>query len=177
MKKRFLTLLLASVMLVACGKQETKKEEVKQTEQKQQPTQKVEEKKEEKEKQQHLAEQQKANEEKRKKEEEQKQQNNIKAILKNQTKKCKGFAKIITTSIIFEEKNHKEILQYLDNLLKENGINYIVLSLDNGKDYYINTLSLIIEATFNQDFSVNEQKEFYMYKDGVYKTDDGKVLK
>lgn len=47
MKKRFLTLLLASVMLVACGKQETKKEEVKQTEQKQQPTQKVEEKKEE----------------------------------------------------------------------------------------------------------------------------------
>ena len=169
MKKRFLTLLLASVMLVACGKQETKKEEVKQAEQKQQPTQKVEEKKEEKEKQQHLAEQQKANEE-------QKQQNNIKAILKNQTKKCKGFAKIITTSIIFEEKNHKEILQYLDNLLKENGINYIVLSLDNGKDYYINTSSLIIEATFNQDFSVNEQKEFYMYKDGVYKTDDGKVL-
>ena len=47
MKKRFLTLLLASVMLVACGKQETKKEEVKQTEQKQQPTQKVEEKKKE----------------------------------------------------------------------------------------------------------------------------------
>lgn len=41
MKKRFLTLLLASTMLVACGKQETKKEETKES------TTKVEEKKKE----------------------------------------------------------------------------------------------------------------------------------
>ncbi|KXB66139.1 hypothetical protein HMPREF3181_00884 [Parvimonas sp. KA00067] len=41
MKKRFLMLLLASTMLVACGKQETKKEETKES------TTKVEEKKKE----------------------------------------------------------------------------------------------------------------------------------
>lgn len=167
MKKRFLTLLLASVMLVACGKQETKKEEVKQT-------QKVEEKKENK---TQVKTTQKTENNQKKEEKTEQKQNDIKTILKNQTQKGKGFAKIITSATIFEEKNHKEISEFLDSLLKESGVNYIALSLDNGKDYYINTSSIIVEATFNQDFSIKEQKEFYMFKDGVYKTDDGKVLK
>ena len=44
------------------------------------------------------------------------------------------------------------------------------------KNYYINTSSLIVEVELNKDFSVKNEIECFIYKDGNFVTEKGKIF-
>ena len=44
------------------------------------------------------------------------------------------------------------------------------------KNYYINTSSLIVEVELNKDFSVKKEIEWFIYKDGNFVTEKGKIF-
>lgn len=102
--------------------------------------------------------------------------NNVENILSKQTQKKNNFATISTTQIVFSKFSHKDILNYFEKLLNDKDVKYIILTLDNNKNYYINTSSLIVEVELNKDFSVKKEIEWFIYKDGYFKTEKGKIF-
>lgn len=102
--------------------------------------------------------------------------NNVENLLSKQTQKKNNFATISTTQIVFSKFSHKDILNYFEKLLNNKDVNYIILTLDNNKNYYINTSSLIVEVELNKDFSVKKEIEWFIYKDGYFKTEKGKIF-
>ena len=102
--------------------------------------------------------------------------NNVETILSKQTQKRNNFAIISTTKMLFSKFSHKDILNYFEKLLNNKDVNYIILTLDNNKNYYINTSSLIVEVELNKDFSIKKEIEWFIYKDGCFKTEKGKIF-
>lgn len=102
--------------------------------------------------------------------------NNVETILSKQTQKRNNFAIISTTKMLFSKFSHKEFLNYFEKLLNDKEIKYIILILDNNKNYYINTSSLIVEVELNKDFSIKKEVEYFIYKDGNFATDKGKIF-
>lgn len=102
--------------------------------------------------------------------------NNIENILLKQTQKRNNFAIISTTKMLFSKFSHKDFLNYFEKLLNDKEIKYIILILDNNKNYYINTSSLIVEVELNKDFSIKKEIEWFIYKDGYFSTEEGKIF-
>lgn len=102
--------------------------------------------------------------------------NNVETILSKQTQKRNNFAIISTTKMLFSKFSHKDFLNYFEKLLNDKEIKYIILILDNNKNYYINTSSLIVEVELNKDFSVKKEIEWFIYKDGNFVTEKGKIF-
>lgn len=102
--------------------------------------------------------------------------NNVETILSKQTQKRNNFAIISTTKILFSKFSHKDFLNYFEKLLNDKEIKYIILILDNNKNYYINTSSLIVEVELNKDFSIKKEIEWFIYKDGYFATEKGKIF-
>lgn len=102
--------------------------------------------------------------------------NNVETILSKQTQKRNNFAIISTTKMLFSKFSHKDFLNYFEKLLNDKEIKYIILILDNNKNYYINTSSLIVEVELNKDFSIKKEIEYFIYKDGNFVTEKGKIF-
>lgn len=102
--------------------------------------------------------------------------NNVETILSKQTQKRNNFAIISTTQMLFSKFPHKDFLNYFEKLLNDKEIKYIILILDNNKNYYINTSSLIVEVELNKDFSIKKEVEYFIYKDGNFVTEKGKIF-
>lgn len=102
--------------------------------------------------------------------------NNIENILLKQTQKRNNFAIISTTKMLFSKFSHKDFLNYFEKLLNDKEIKYIILILDNNKNFYINTSSLIVEVELNKDFSIKKEIEWFIYKDGYFSTEEGKIF-
>ena len=102
--------------------------------------------------------------------------NNVETILSKQTQKRNNFAIISTTKMLFSKFSHKDFLNYFEKLLNDKETKYIILILDNNKNYYINTSSLIVEVELNKDFSVKKEIEWFIYKDGNFVTEKGKIF-
>lgn len=118
----------------------------------------------------------KTNNEQTKKEKSTINDNNVENVLSKQTQKRNNFAIISTTQIVFSNFSHKDILNYFEKLLNNKDVNYIILILDNNKNYYINTSSLIVEVELNKDFSIKKEIEWFIYKDGYFATEKGKIF-
>ena len=103
-------------------------------------------------------------------------EDNVETILSKQTQKRNNFAIISTTQMLFSKFSHKDFLNYFEKLLNDKEIKYIILILDNNKNYYINTSSLIVEVELNKDFSVKKEVEYFIYKDGNFVTEKGKIF-
>lgn len=102
--------------------------------------------------------------------------NNVETILSKQTQKRNNFAIISTSKMLFSKFSHKDFLNYFEKLLNDKETKYIILILDNNKNYYINTSSLIVEVELNKDFSVKKEIEWFIYKDGNFVTEKGKIF-
>lgn len=102
--------------------------------------------------------------------------NNVETILSKQTQKRNNFAIISTSKMLFSKFSHKDFLNYFEKLLNDKEIKYIILILDNNKNYYINTSSLIVEVELNKDFSIKKEVEYFIYKDGNFVTEKGKIF-
>lgn len=118
----------------------------------------------------------KTNNEQAKKEQSTINDNNVENVLSKQTQKRNNFAIISTTQMLFSKFSHKDFLNYFEKLLNDKEIKYIILILDNNKNYYINTSSLIVEVELNKDFSIKKEIEWFIYKDGNFKTEKGKIF-
>lgn len=60
-----------------------------------------------------------------------------KIIISTNSKRNK-FARIVTSKIVFNKYEHKEILNYFDKLLNDENVNYIIIYLDGEKKLLCN---------------------------------------